>query len=232
MVRKLCKENHRRHYYITKNVSQKTGESDEAFKQRQREQNLFVEDLKNYGIFTCLIDDYAKITEILKAVKSGYQRRSVFLSGAATFFEPFNKDDVNTFIRNLSAALIHEGFRIVNGYGLGFGNEVVAGAMSALAEDKKPLESNLIIRPFPQGDDYKKLWTKYRHDMISHTGISIFLFGNKKNKTTGERILSNGMKEEYDISKSNGNVLIPVGATGDMSKKLVLPKNGVIDRRL
>ena len=219
-VRKLCKEKHRSHYYITKNVSQKTGESDEAFKQRQREQNLFVEDLKNYGISTCLIDDYAKITEILKAVKSGYQRRSVFLSGAATFFEPFNKDDVNTFIRNLSASLIHEGFRIVNGYGLGFGNEVVAGAMSALAEDKKPLESNLIIRPFPQGDDYKKLSTKYRHDMISHTGISIFLFGNKKNKTTGERILSNGMKEEYDISKSNGNVLIPVGATGDMSKKL------------
>ena len=218
-VRKLCKGNCRRHYYITKIVSQNSGESVEAFEQRKREQSLFVEDLKNYGISTCLIDDYADITEILSQIKSGYQRRSVFLSGASTFYAPFKKEDVDAFIRNLSAALIHEGFRIVNGYGLGFGNEVVAGAMGELAKDKKPLEGNLIIRPFPQGNDYKKLWTEYRHDMISHTGISIFLFGNKKDEK-GNRIDSNGMREEYDISKRHDNFLIPVGATGDMALKL------------
>ena len=56
--------------------------------------------------------------------------------------------------------------------------------------------------------------------MISHTGISIFLFGNKADKATGNRIPSNGMQEEYDISKQNANFLIPVGATGDMLKIL------------
>lgn len=219
-VRKLCKENRRRHYYITKNVSQNTGESDETFKQRQREQSLFVEDLKNYGISTCLIDDYVEITEILKAIKSGYQRRSVFLSGAATFYEPFQRDDVNTFIRNLSASLVHEGFRIVNGYGLGFGNEVVAGAMSQLENEKRHIEGNLIIRPFPQGiADHAEMWKQHRIDMISHTGISIFLFGNK-DKGDGTRINSPGVQAEYELSKAHGNFLIPVGASGDMAEEL------------
>lgn len=219
-VRKLCKDNRRRHYYITKIVSQNSGESVEAFEQRKREQSLFVEDLKNYGISTCLIDDYAYITKILSQIKSGYQRRSVFLSGAATFYDPLKKEDVNTFIRNLSAALIHEGFRLVNGYGLGFGNEVIAGALGQLQNDNKAVDGNLLICPFPQGDKkLKSYWTKLREDLISHTGISIFLFGNKKDGN-GNRIDSNGMREEYDISKEHGNLLIPVGATGDMALKL------------
>lgn len=121
-VRRLTKGNPNEHYYILKAVSKESGESDDAFKQRQKAQELFVDDLKNYDVQTCFINDYKEITEVLSVIKSGYQRRSVFLSGAATFYDPFQKDDVNTFIRNLSAALIHEGFRIVNGYGLGFGN--------------------------------------------------------------------------------------------------------------
>lgn len=220
-VRRLTKGNPNEHYYILKAVSKESGESDDAFKQRQKAQELFVDDLKNYDVQTCFINDYKEITEVLSVIKSGYQRRSVFLSGAATFYDPFQKDDVNTFIRNLSAALIHEGFRIVNGYGLGFGNEVIAGALGQLQIDNKPVDGNLLIRPFPQGDRKLKVyWTKLRQDMISHTGISIFLFGNKADKTTGKRIPSNGMQEEYDISKAQGNFLIPVGATGDMSKIL------------
>lgn len=219
-VRKLCKGNHRRHFFITRKVIKNAKESDESFKQRQREQALFVEDLKNYGITTCLIDDFAEITDILKAIKASYQRRSVFLSGAATFYDTFPENEVKNFVRDLSSALIHEGFRIINGYGLGFGNEVIAGAMSQLEKEKRHIDGNLIIRPFPQGiSDHKEMWKQHRTDMISHTGISIFLFGNKKD-IDGKKINSNGMQEEYDISKQHGNFLIPVGATGDMAQKL------------
>lgn len=219
-VRKLCKENRRRHYYITRKAIKNAKESDETFKQRQREQALFVEDLKNYGITTCLIDDFAEITDLLKDIKARYQRRSVFLSGAATFYDTFPENEVKTFVRDLSSALIHEGLRIVNGYGLGFGNEVIAGAMSQLDKEKRHIDGNLIIRPFPQGiSDHKEMWKQHRTDMISHTGISIFLFGNKKD-VDGKKINSNGMQEEYDISKRHDNFLIPVGATGDMALKL------------
>ena len=55
--------------------------------------------------------------------------------------------------------------------------------------------------------------------MISYAGISIFLFGNKLNECN-ELVPSNGIQEEYDISKNNGNILLPVGGTGYISEKL------------
>ena len=55
--------------------------------------------------------------------------------------------------------------------------------------------------------------------MISYTGISIFLFGNKLDKD-GKIVFSNGMQQEYEISESQGNILIPVGVTDFISRKL------------
>ena len=58
----------------------------------------------------------------------------------------------------------------------------------------------------------------YRQDLISYSDISIFLLGNKEeNKTI---VLSNGMRSDYEISKRQGNFLIPIGRTGYMSKEL------------
>ena len=76
----------------------------------------------------------------------------------------------------------------------------------------------MILRPFPQNKEGKELWSAWREDMISYAGISIFLFGNKLQD--GNVVLSNGMQEEFDISKRNGNVLIPVVGTGYMAKQL------------
>lgn len=70
------------------------------------------------------------------------------------------------------------------------------------------------IMPFPQGLlDSRTAWSQYRQEMIQDTGISIFVMGNKKDKVSGNIVLSSGMQEEYDISQKNGNFLIPVGAT-------------------
>lgn len=74
-------------------------------------------------------------------------------------------------------------------------------------------------RPFPQGDDeIKKLWQQYREDMISYSGISIFILGNKLEND--KIVLSDGMRAEFDISRKQGNFLIPVGRTGYISKEL------------
>ena len=54
--------------------------------------------------------------------------------------------------------------------------------------------------------------------MISYSGISIFLLGNKKEN--GTTVLSNGMRSEYEISKKQSNFLIPIGRTGYISKEL------------
>ncbi len=220
-IRLLHGENLREHYYVLKSICREANESDEDFANRKRLQELFVDDLKNYGIRTVLIKEYSEINGILREIRKRYLSRTVFFSGAAADYGKYGESQVREFVRKLSASIIHEGFRIVNGYGLGFGNEVLAGAISQLNREHKPIDGNLFMRPFPQGEkDFKVLWREYRKDMISLTGVSIFLLGNKIDRKTNEIIKSDGMREEYEISKDNGNLLIPVGATGYMSEEL------------
>ncbi|MCQ5268037.1 hypothetical protein NE635_22415, partial [Phocaeicola vulgatus] len=96
---------------------------------------------------------------------------------------------------------------------------VISGALYEIYhKQKKSLTDQLILRPFPQGDDAKEMWEIYRQDMISYSGISIFLLGNKKEGET--TVLSNGMRSEYEISKKQGNFLIPIGRTGYISEVL------------
>ena len=74
-----------------------------------------------------------------------------------------------------------------------------------------------MLRPFPQGEKSKELWTDYRKDMISYAGISIFIFGNKL--VDGKLTTANGVREEFEIARKNGLVLIPIGATGFVAKE-------------
>lgn len=220
-VRQLYKENQREHYYVLKKAVQQTGETDAAFQSRQRFQELFIEDLKNYGIQTVLIDNYDEITKILTGIKERYLKRTVFISGAVHDYSPFGEDEFKRFVIQLSGDLVRNGFRIVNGYGLGLGNEVLAGAAWELNRLHKPLDGNLIIRPFPQGmPDREKVWEDYRYDMISRAGVSLFLMGNKMDVATGKPVNSPGVRKEYEISKRQNGFLVPVGATGWMAREL------------
>jgi hypothetical protein len=47
--------------------------------------------------------------------------------------------------------------------------------------------------------------------MISYSGIAIFLFGNKIKDD--EVVCSDGLIKEFEIAKSSGLLLLPVGAT-------------------
>lgn len=99
----------------------------------------------------------------------------MYISGAAAEYEPDGKEAYEEFISKLSGLLIHKGFKIVSGYGLGVGSAVISGALSEIYHNqKKSLTDQLILRPFPQGDDAKAMWEAYRQDMISYSGISIF----------------------------------------------------------
>lgn len=219
-ARSLYRENQRVHYYILRKLKQDAGESSDAFANRNRMQELFVEDLKNYGIQTILIDDYGEITEILQEIKSKYLRKTIFISGAAHEYGRFSEADFKDFLRKLSYDLIKHNYRIVNGYGLGFGNEVIAGAMEAINDMRKPVDGNLTILPFPQGiPDPVMMWDVHRKAMISKTGVTLFFIGNKLDKS-GNVVPSNGMQSEYDISKDNGSFLIPVGSTGYITEEL------------
>ena len=209
------------HYCIMPHPKRREGESEEDFGYRSRRQSLVYEDLTRFGVEMVMINDYGEITQILREINKAYYQNTIYISGAVADPGRWNLKDVEEFVFNLSGALVHEGYRIVTGYGLGIGNSVIGGVLNEVYMNKcKQLEDELIARPFPQGnDEIKKKWPAYRRDMISYTGISIFLFGNKLDKD-GKIVFSNGMQQEYEISESQGNILIPVGATDFISRKL------------
>ena len=218
-LRTHLKNNMREHYCFLKDVLKADYPSTNEFEYEKRKLSYFIDDLKRFNIRTILVEEYSEITEILQSVKRIYDSRTVYISGAAAEYEPDGKEAYEEFISKLSGLLIHKGFKIVSGYGLGVGSAVISGALSEIYyNQKKSLTDQLILRPFPQGDDAKTMWDAYRQDMISYSGISIFLLGNKKEN--GTTVLSNGMRSEYEISKKQGNFLIPIGRTGYISKEL------------
>lgn len=209
------------HYCIMKKPEQKYDESEEDFNYRKRKEEHYYKNLQKYGIEIVSIDSYSQITEILHSLNKAYYQKTIYISGAVADYGNWTKDAAERFVFKLGGTLVKEGYRIVTGYGLGIGNSVIGGVLNEVYMKKgKQLDDELIARPFPQGnDDIKAKWPAYRKDMISYTGISIFLFGNKRNKD-GDIFLSDGMQQEYDISEAQGNILIPVSSTGGISQSL------------
>lgn len=146
------------------------------------------------------------------------RKKQFFISGSAESYEPFEKNEAVGFVHNLAKVIIENDFRIVNGFGWGIGSSVINGALESIYNNPiKFSESQLILKPFPQFETGEKplkvLWEEYRQKMISQCGISFFVFGNKKG-TESDIVEANGVIREFEISRENGNICIPIGMTG------------------
>ncbi|WP_428655015.1 SIR2 family protein [Runella sp.] len=228
-VRFEQKENLRTHYCTMKRISMNdfgnTPEDEANYKYKKRKQELQIQELKRYHIEALLVDDYDDITEILRQIETSFKTTSVFISGSAEIYGSIDKNTAQGFIHKLSKHIIEEKFRIVNGFGWGVGSAIINGALDAIYDKTgKHSESQLVLRPFPQfetGDKTKEeLWHEYRQKMISQTGIAIFIFGNKLKEETSEIEPADGVKKEFEIAKSQGCHLIPIGITGYMAHEL------------
>lgn len=221
-VRIAYSTDQRPHYCLLKTIEKKQSESDADFEYRQRKQELFIQDLLRFGVKSVMIDQYTEVTEILHELEIKIKSKSIFISGAAKEYAPYEKNESEKFVYELSKELVSKDYRIVSGFGLGIGSSVISGALESIYMSGGKLDDDqLLLRPFPQQAgkmDLKLLWKKYREDMISYAGIAIFLFGNKL--IDGKLVLSDGMREEYEIAKNLGVAVIPVGATGYIAKDL------------
>ena len=99
------------------------------------------------------------------------------------------------------------------------------GAMEALyADHRSNIDERVLLRPFsqepPHGITEEQFRAKYREDMISNAGFTIFLGGNKLDSTSGRSIIANGVLEEFEITKRLGKYPIPVGATGYAARQI------------
>lgn len=217
--------NRRQHYALMRKIKKSDFEETADYEYAARRHQLFIDDLKRYSINVLLIDEYSEITDILKKIERKINSNSIFISGSAAVYGIWKEDEASDFIKYLSKKLIQEGYNLVSGFGLGVGSFVITGALEEIYMKNKMINDNkLLLRPFPQGIENEetriKLWTQYREDMISRSGISIFLFGNKLDPKTREVVLANGMMAEYEIAKEHGTAIVPVGCTGFVSEEI------------
>lgn len=217
-VRIEYEKNDRQHYAIMRELKRK-GYRKAEFEYAKRKNELFLDDLKRYKITPLIVKEYSCITDILSKIERRLNSRNVFISGSAIDYGDFSRDEAEKFISELSSQLIREGYNIISGFGLGVGSYVINGALEETCKiGGRIRDERLLLRPFPQGDRGQKYWKKYREDMISRAGISIFIFGNKK--VNDSIFLANGMREEFEIARSKGNLIVPVGCTGYVAKEI------------
>lgn len=214
-------ENQRTHYAFVKLIEEKECESQADFHYLKRKQELFINDLKRYNIQPLVINSYSEITEVLMKIQKCINKDRVFISGSACEYGNYSNEEADNFLYSLSKRLIKENFSIVSGFGLGVGSQIISGALEEIYMNRQSInEDQLLLRPFPQKtlemENIQELWDKYRRDMISKTGIAIFVFGNKLSDDCV--INANGVYKEFEIAKEDSRIIVPVGITGYMSK--------------
>src|SRR5437868_5585848 len=119
----------RDHYCIFKKCSRADFATDDQFRYAETKQRLAINDLKRFGIQTLLVDEYSAIPALLKQIENRYQRKTVFISGSAYEYGTWGAGAAENFIRSLSQALIRNDNRIVSGFGLRVGSQVITGVL-------------------------------------------------------------------------------------------------------
>lgn len=218
-IRVTFEDHQRNHYCFFKEEEAIEGEDSSEYEYRKIKQALIIEDLKRFKIHVLLVKEYSEIIDILKDIEDRFKRKTIYISGSASEYGRFTHESAENFISNLSKELVKNNFKIVSGFGLGVGSSVINGVLEEIyLEKKETLKDQLLLRPFPQGKEAENNREKYRQGMISYSGASIFIFGNKKddNKT----VLASGVRREFEISVEQNSLVIPVGATGFVAKEL------------
>ncbi|WP_224133835.1 SIR2 family protein [Leuconostoc gasicomitatum] len=194
------------------------------FQRDKIRQNLKINDLERFGINVILLNSYDEIPGILEAIEKQYLYNSIFISGSIQKPENnWNTNSINNFCYNLSKKIVENDWKILSGFGLGIGSNIINGALETIYENKfKNLNDYLSLHPFPQVTPKNKTlpdqWAEYRKNIISESGICIFIFGNKEQD--GKTVNAAGMIQEYDIAKEMNKLIIPTRRTGGASEDI------------
>lgn len=220
-VRLTFANNQRRHYAVFKSRTRQAGESEGEFDHFRLRQGLVIEDLRRFNVRVLSVDDYSEITDFLRELVDRYKRRTVFVSASSADYNGWSKESVEDFTQTLGKLLVSRGTRIASGLGIGIGDALLAGGLREVLNNNRSIDESLVLRPFPQtvpGEDRAALWESYRREIVSHAGIALFLFGTKE--IDGKIELADGMFSEFEIARSQGVAVIPVGATGGAAEVL------------
>ena len=222
-IRATFTTHQRQHYCIARRRTKVKGEKKADYQYELTRQNLITQDLMRFNIKTIFVDEYEQITGVLQTLEARFRRRTVFISGSAADYGPWGQTATENFVAQLSRAIIDKDLRITSGFGLGIGGAVVTGAVQQIYSTRhRSVDEQLVLRPFPIGikdaAERTRTFTRYREELISQAGIAVFIMGNKT--IGGNVVAADGMRTEFELAKSRGLHLIPIGASGSMAAEL------------
>ena len=223
-VRVLLGANVREHFCIMRSPQRPTrlvGTRKADYEYERRSTALRQADLLRFGIETVWVEDFSHVELLLATLSDFIHRKAVFVSGAAYDPSPLGLTRLNDLARELGARLISGGYNLVSGFGLGFGEQCVVGALRALYGVPKGADlERLVVRPFPRVGKAKQQEqnTRHREDLISRSGVVVVVSGNRSK--TGSIEKSPGVMEEVEIGLRENKCIIPIGATGHAAREV------------
>ncbi|WP_346656093.1 SIR2 family protein [Bradyrhizobium sp. dw_78] len=222
-IRVRFTQHQRQHYCIMRKRARLKDESKKDFEYAVTKQTLVMQDLLRFNIKVIFVDEFSDVTRLLEAVQNRYRRRTVLISGSAFDYGAWGREATEQFVSKFARALIDKDLRIASGFGLGIGGAVVTGAVQQIYSIRqRSVDEQLLLRPFPIGiknmDERQRTFTRYREELVAQAGIAIFIMGNKE--VDGKIVNADGMRAEFELAKSKGLYVVPVGSSGSIASEL------------
>lgn len=222
-IRKVYDKNTKQHFCIMQKVPKKeNGKKTKDYEYKVVKQEHQIADFKNYGVDVILVDDYSDIVEILEEIRRRVYMKNILICGA---YEDttLNKEHIERLTTTITTWLVERGCRLFSGFGKNLGGYVVKGAFDGCTlGGGKNFNTHVNLFPFPYNvnlskSDRQELYTRLRENMIINTKITIIICGEKIDDN-GKLIASPGVLEEVEISKEQGNLIIPIAVSGGAAK--------------
>jgi hypothetical protein len=211
------------HFAIVRQPHRGDYDADASFEYAQRRHGLWVDDLQNYGLQCVEIEDYAEIDTLLEAVERRIAMGSVMVSGS--FPDP--SDDkrlaerarIEAIASAAGTAIAKHNFRLVSGMGTIVGNASLSAALAQINTQATPnFERSLFLRPFPQtipgGQERQAYYRRYREDLVTEAGVSIYIAGIK------DGAAAPGVIAEFEIATGAKRYPVPIGASGGAAQEI------------
>jgi len=224
LIRESFTEAPPEHFAIVRPPHPDDFESEDEFKARIAQHNLWAKDLRRYGLIAVEIDNYDEVRGLLREIERRVAARRVWVSGSWPIEDGGAGAAANyALAEDIGRWIGRSGRDLVSGAGMLIGSAAIAGFLDALRDRGGwDLNRRLIARPFPQPlagalPDGPK-WTMLRQELARQAGAAIFIGGAK---CDGDKVVvADGVMEEFEIAREAGVFLLPVGATGGAAAEI------------
>lgn len=212
------------HFAIVRPPKRADFKSDDEHAARLTQHNLWVKDLKRYGLIAVEIDNYDEVPDLLRKIERRVAMRRVWVSGSWPIELGGNEGaNIHALAESVGRKIGATNRDLVTGAGTLVGSASISGFLEALRNSGGwDLDRRLIARPFPQplqgSEPNREEWTALRAELARQAGVVVFLGGAKL--LNGVCETAAGVLEEFECAKASGAFLIPVGATGGAAQSL------------